>query len=70
MHSVGVTEGGSPWSGPQRAFFIIGEHIDAAWKWAQANKGDLDVLKHPNTGCMHDDHSQRARWDKYVVRER
>jgi len=23
----------------------------------------LDVLKHPNTGCMHDDHSLRARWN-------
>jgi hypothetical protein len=60
-HSVGVGEG--PWAGPQRAFFIPDEHIDAAWAWAQANKGVMDVLKHPNTGCMHDDHSLRANWD-------
>eukprot|EP00937_MAST-01D_sp_MAST-1D-sp2_P000568 g568.t1 len=64
-HSVGVagTLGGSPWAGPQRAFFIPTAHIDDAWAWAQANKGDLDVLKHPNSGCMHDDHSVRAEWN-------
>ena len=69
-HSVGVSVsaevGGSPWSGPQRAFFIPLEHADAAWKWAQDNKGELDVLKHPNTGCMHDDHSIRALWNSTV----
>jgi len=65
-HSVGLGDtklGGMPWSGPQRAFFIPSEWIDEAWAWAQANKGELDVLKHPNTGCMHDDHSVRALWN-------
>jgi hypothetical protein len=60
-HSVGVT--GGPWDGPQRAFFIPPHHIDETWKWSQENKGLMDVLKHPNTGCMHDDHSKRALWD-------
>lgn len=52
----------SPWSGPQGAFFIPLEYIDEAWRWAQENRGYMDVLKHPNTGCMHDDHSVRAEW--------
>ena len=60
-HSVGVGEG--PWAGPQRAFFIPDVHIGDTWAWAQAHKGALDVLKHPNSGCMHDDHSLRARWN-------
>ena len=56
-HSVGVGAGagGSPWSGPQRAFFIPTQYINETWAWSQANKGLLDVLKHPNTGCMHDE---------------
>jgi len=54
--------GGSPWSGPQSAFFIPLEHIAETWAWAKANRGYVDVLKHPNTGCMHDDHSTRAEW--------
>lgn len=62
-HSVGIEVGGNPWSGPQRAFFIPTKYGDEAWEWSQANKGTLDVLKHPNTGCMHDDHSVRARWN-------
>ena len=72
LHGVGVAEnddtllGGSPWSGPQRAFFIPLAWGDEAWAWEQANKGELDVLKHPNTGCMHDDHSVRAEWNSTV----
>jgi len=54
--------GGSPWTTPQRAFFLPLAMIDAAWEWAQENQGYLDLLKHPNTGCMHDDHSVRALW--------
>lgn len=49
--------GGSPWNTPQRAFFFPLAYIDAAWEWAQANQGYLDILKHPNTGCMHGDHT-------------
>jgi len=64
-HSVGLGEeklGGQPWTGPQRAFFIPSKHIEETWKWSQANKLGLDIVKHPNTGCMHDDHSKRAHW--------
>lgn len=54
--------GGPPWSGPQRAFFFPNKYIDEAWKWVQANRFHTDVLRHPNSGCMHDDHSVRAHW--------
>lgn len=55
--------GGSPWTTPQRAFFVPLDSIDVTWAWAQANRGYLDLLKHPNSGCMHDDHSVRALWN-------
>jgi phosphatidylethanolamine-binding protein (PEBP) family uncharacterized protein len=54
--------GGQPWSGPQRAFFFPNKYIEEAWTWAKANRFHTDVLHHPNTGCMHDDHSVRALW--------
>lgn len=54
--------GGSPWTTPQRAFFIPLVHKDEAWTWAKQNGGGSDILLHANTGCMHDDHSIRAEW--------
>mmetsp|Transcript_4673 Transcript_4673/g.13062 ORF Transcript_4673/g.13062 Transcript_4673/m.13062 type:complete len:425 (-) Transcript_4673:243-1517(-) len=59
----GESHGPGPWDGPQRAFFIPAEHIEMAWAWARANRFHTDVLRHPNTGCMHDDHSVRALWE-------
>ena len=55
-----------PWTTAQRAFFIPLQHIDETWNWSQENKGELDMMKHPNTGCMHDDHSIRAEWNSTV----
>lgn len=54
--------GGTPWTGPQRAFFLPNKYIDEAWKWVVANRFETDVVRHPNSGCMHDDHSVRAVW--------
>lgn len=54
--------GGSPWTVSQRAFFIPVTHLHKAWTWAQENVGYLDLLLHPNTGCMNDDHSLRSQW--------
>jgi len=54
--------GGSPWTGPQKAFFVPYEHIEETWRWAKANRGYVDIIKHGNTGCMHDDHGLRAEW--------
>lgn len=51
-----LLSGGSPWSVPQRAFYIPVQHVDKTWLWARQNRGYLDIMKHPNTGCMHDDH--------------
>jgi len=58
-----VYGGGSPWGNlPQRAFYVPLQHIDSLWRWAQAQRGYADVFKHPNTGCMHDDHGLRGEW--------
>jgi len=63
----GVDLQGNPWGSlNQRAFFVPIEDIDEAWEWAKANRGDLDVIKHPNTGCMHDDHGLRRIWNGTV----
>lgn len=63
----GVDLQGNPWGSlNQRAFFIPIEYIDEAWTWAKANRDGLDVVKHPNTGCMHDDHGLRRVWDGTV----
>merc|ERR1712060_166731 len=37
---------------------------EEVFKWATqpASKGTLDMLLHPNTGCMYDDHGPRASW--------
>ena len=38
-----------PWGDlPQRAFFVPNEHIGPTWAWAQTNRGDLDLIKHPS----------------------
>jgi len=59
----GVDLKGSPWGQlDQRAFFIPIEFIDEAWEWSKANRQDLDIVKHPNSGCMHDDHGLRKVW--------
>lgn len=59
----GVDLQGNPWGSLyQRAFFVPIEFIDEAWEWSKANRGQTDVVKHPNTGCMHDDHGLRRVW--------
>lgn len=54
--------GSDPWSVSQRAFFVPNAYVDEAWAYAQEIQGYMDILLHPNTGCMHDDHSARANW--------
>lgn len=60
--------GDGPWTVPQRAFFIPYAYLESTWAWAQDNVGHLDVLLHPNTGCMHDGECRlccgvwRSRW--------
>ena len=60
----GVDATGSPWGSLyQRAFFIPIELIDEAWEWSKANRRYVDIVKHPNSGCMTDDHRLRRVWD-------
>ena len=63
-----MDNGESPWTVPQRAFYVPSKHKDSAWKWAQHkdNRGTLDIFLHANTGCMHDDHGLRGTWLTYV----
>ena len=61
--AAGVDVQGNPWGSLwQRAFFVPIELIDEAWEWSKANRGGLDLVKHPNSGCMHDDHGLRREW--------
>ena len=63
FRETGVGVGGSPWNDAQCAFFIPTKHIAKTWAWSQKHKNGVDLVKHPNTGCMHDDHSLRLLWD-------
>jgi len=61
--AAGVDLQGNPWGSlNQRAFFIPIEFIDETWEWSQAHRRNLDIVKHPNSGCMHDDHGIRKVW--------
>jgi hypothetical protein len=61
--AAGVDVTGNPWGSlDQRAFFVPIEFIDETWEWTKANRLTLDVVKHPNSGCMHDDHGLRRVW--------
>jgi len=60
----GVDLKGNPWGQlDQRAFFVPIELIDETWEWSKTNRLTLDVVKHPNSGCMHDDHGLRRVWE-------
>lgn len=56
-----------PFETPSRAFWVPFEDGEEVFKWASSPtvKGTLDVLIHPNTGCMYDDHGPRAKWVTY-----
>jgi len=62
--AAGVDVTGNPWGSLyQRAFFVPIEFIDEAWEWSKTNRGSVDLVKHPNSGCMHDDHGLRRVWE-------
>ena len=58
-YCTNFTEKSNPWNDPQRAFHIPVEMIEETWEWAKNNKYGMDLFRHPNTGCMHDDHKVR-----------
>ena len=58
-YCTNFTEKSNPWNDPQRAFHIPVEMIEETWEWAKNNKNGMDLFRHPNTGCMHDDHKVR-----------
>jgi len=61
--AAGLDVQGNPWGSlSQRAFFVPIERIDEAWEWSKENRGLLDIVMHPNSGCQHDDHGLRKTW--------
>ena len=58
-YCTNFTEKSNPWNDPQRAFHIPVEMIEETWEWAKNNKYGMDLFRHPNTGCMQDDHKVR-----------
>ena len=51
-----------PFTTAQLSFFIPGGQIEKAIKWTMQNRGDLDILMHPNSGCEVEDHTIWAMW--------
>jgi len=57
---VGAENG--PWLIPNMEYFIPKSLFVDAYSWLVVNRGALDVLIHPNTGCQDRDHTTRAVW--------
>ena len=51
-----------PFVTAQLSFFVPKAHYERAVSWSLQNKGDLDLLVHPNSGCEIEDHSIWAFW--------
>lgn len=69
---IDVAATGDPvFSTPSRAFFVPFALGEEAFAWASSPevKGSLDILIHPNSGCMYDDHGPRATWSTYNERQ-
>merc|ERR1712156_1363592 len=63
-YCTNFVEKSNPWNDPNRAFHIPVEMIEETWEWAKNNKYGMDLFRHPNTGCMQDDHKVRGVWAK------
>jgi len=57
-----VGAGLGPWLVPNMEYFIPKALFVDAFSWLIVNRGTLDVLIHPNTGCQDRDHTTRAVW--------
>jgi len=44
------------------AFSIPNEHFEATVGWMMLHRGDYDILVHPNTGCLLNDHLEWSLW--------
>ncbi len=51
-----------PFLTAQLAYFIPKSKLESAMHWFSANKGNLDIFIHPNSGCSYHDHVDFSVW--------
>jgi len=56
------TECAMPFNSKTAAFSIPVDRFEEAVGWIMLNRGTYDVLVHPNTGCMLNDHLEWGLW--------
>ena len=61
MLDIGFSPEG-PFLNAEWGVFIPLENFERVIEWVMQNRGSYDVLIHPNTGCMIEDHSDWAIW--------
>merc|ERR1712060_949309 len=52
----------APFVVPNWPVYVPMDRFAEAMPWISQHRGDLDVLMHPNSGCMRDDHEYNAMW--------
>jgi aromatic ring-cleaving dioxygenase len=52
----------APFVVPNWPIYVPMDRFAEAMPWISQHRGDLDVLMHPNSGCMRDDHEYNAMW--------
>ena len=58
---------GSPWNDPEWAILFYPQDFERMTTWGLQNKGDLDLVIHPNTICAIEDHTW---WVIYAGKQR
>ena len=56
-------EPAGPFNNAQFAIFIPTKDLQRAVEWSAKNRGSIDILVHPNTGCQVEDYSVWASWN-------
>jgi len=51
-----------PFNNAQLSFHVPKHHFNEVYEWALHNRGELDILFHPKTGCDVEDHTIWASW--------
>ena len=51
-----------PFLTSQYSFFIPLDHLLRTTTWITRNRGSLDILIHPNSGCEVEDHTEWSLW--------
>jgi hypothetical protein len=51
-----------PWLTTEWAIFFLDDMFSTFVPWIIQNRGHYDILVHPNSGCLVEDHSSWALW--------